>query len=75
MKSSISSHVMISYISSHVRISYRFYQFVTTRYTTYSYIINKIKNIYILNFNDVDKAVERTTKPGSSLMSGFERNG
>ena len=28
-------------ISSHVRISYRFYQFVTTRYTTDFYIINK----------------------------------
>ena len=28
-----------SSISSHVRISYRFYQFVTTRYTTDSYII------------------------------------
>ena len=27
-------------ISSHVRISYRFYQFVTTRYTTDFYIIN-----------------------------------
>ena len=26
-------------ISSHVRISYRFYQFVTTRYTTDFYII------------------------------------
>ena len=33
-----------------------------------------IKNIYILNFNDVGKAVGRTTKPGSSLMFGFERN-
>ena len=29
-------------ISSHVRISYRFYQFVTTRYTTDFYIINCI---------------------------------
>ena len=29
-----------SSISSHVRISYRFYQFVTTRYTTDFYIIN-----------------------------------
>ena len=29
-------------ISSHVRISYRFYQFVTTRYTTDFYIINTI---------------------------------
>ena len=28
-------------ISSHVRISYRFYQFVTTRYTTDFYIINR----------------------------------
>ena len=28
-------------ISSHVRISYRFYQFVTTRYTTDFYIINE----------------------------------
>ena len=28
-------------ISSHLRISYRFYQFVTTRYTTDFYIINK----------------------------------
>ena len=27
-------------ISSHVRISYRFYQFVTTQYTTDFYIIN-----------------------------------
>ena len=27
-------------MSSHVRISYRFYQFVTTRYTTDFYIIN-----------------------------------
>ena len=31
-----------SSISSHVRISYRFYQFVTTRYTTDFYIINGI---------------------------------
>ena len=33
-----------SSISSHVRISYRFYEFVTTRYTTDFYIIkyNKI---------------------------------
>ena len=29
-------------ISSHVRISYRFYEFVTTRYTTDFYIINNI---------------------------------
>ena len=29
-------------ISSHVRISYRFYQFVTTRYTTDFYIINML---------------------------------
>ena len=29
-------------ISSHVRISYRFYQFVTTRYTTDFYIIKSI---------------------------------
>ena len=28
-------------ISSHVRISYRFYQFVTTRYTTDFYIIKR----------------------------------
>ena len=33
-------------ISSHVRISYRFYQFVTTRYTTDFYII---KNDLIFN--------------------------
>ena len=32
-------------ISSHVRISYRFYQFVTTRYTTDFYIINVIINL------------------------------
>ena len=31
-----------SSISSHVRISYRFYQFVTTRYTTDFYIIKII---------------------------------
>ena len=36
LKSSISSHDIIS---SHVRISYRFYEFVTTRYTTDFYII------------------------------------
>ena len=39
-----------SSISSHVRISYRFYQFVTTRYTTDFYIIIIIiivKNIFI----------------------------
>ena len=30
-------------ISQHVRISYRFYQFVTTRYTTDFYIIKWIK--------------------------------
>ena len=29
-------------ISSHVRISYRFYQFVTTRYTTDFYIIKLV---------------------------------
>ena len=33
-----SSHVWIKMISSHV--GYRFYQFVTTRYTTNFYIIN-----------------------------------
>ena len=33
-------------ISSHVRISYRFYQFVTTRYTTDFYIIN-VYNVQI----------------------------
>ena len=32
---------LTSSISSHVRISYRFYQFVTTRYTTDFYIINR----------------------------------
>ena len=32
-----------SSISSHVRISYRFYQFVTTRYTTDFYIIKNSK--------------------------------
>ena len=37
----ISSHV----ISSHVRISYRFYQFVTTRYTTDFYIIKSFSDI------------------------------
>ena len=31
-----------SSISSHVRISYRFYEFVTTRYTTDFYIIKKV---------------------------------
>ena len=31
-----------SSISSHVRISYRFYQFVTTRYTTDFYMINTV---------------------------------
>ena len=31
-------------ISSHVRISYRFYQFVTTRYTTDFYIINIVSS-------------------------------
>ena len=41
LKSSISSHVRIS-VSSHVRISYRFYEFVTTRYTTDFYIINTV---------------------------------
>ena len=37
VKSSISSREDI--ISSHARISYRFYQFLTTRYTTDFYII------------------------------------
>ena len=32
-------------ISSHVRISYRFYQLVTTRYTTDFYIIKKLSNL------------------------------
>ena len=36
-----------SSISSHVRISYRFYQFVTTRYATDFYIIKKFSKIYI----------------------------
>ena len=33
-----------SSISSHVRISYRFYEFVTTRYTTDFYIIKQVMN-------------------------------
>ena len=33
-------------ISSHVRISYRFYQFLTTRYTTDFYIINRFISKY-----------------------------
>ena len=39
-------------ISSHVRISYRFYQFVTTRYTTDFYIIKKLiaSNMVSVNF-------------------------
>ena len=35
-------------ISSHVRISYRFYQFVTTRYTTDFYIIKVINRDYFM---------------------------
>ena len=34
-------------ISSHVRISYRFYQFVTTRYTTDFYIIKLFSTRYL----------------------------
>ena len=34
-------------ISSHVRISYRFYQFVTTRYTTDFYIIIWITSLWL----------------------------
>ena len=33
-------------ISSHVRISYRFYQFVTTRYTTDFYIIKLVSFLF-----------------------------
>ena len=40
-KSSISSHVKISYLHM-CRISYRFYQFVTTRYTIDFYIIKAV---------------------------------
>ena len=40
-----------SSISSHVRISYRFYEFVTTRYTTDFYIINSIISCYIVGIN------------------------
>ena len=41
-------------ISSHVRISYRFYQFVTTRYTPDFYIIKiililKVKKIFVIS--------------------------
>ena len=40
---------LISSISSHVRISYRFYQFVTTRYTTDFFIINNKYKTYIVH--------------------------
>ena len=43
VKSSISSHACEDIISSHVRISYRFYQFLTTRYTTDFYIIAELR--------------------------------
>ena len=38
--------------TSHVRISYRFYQFVTTRYTTDFYIIKSILQVLIFIVND-----------------------
>ena len=37
-------------ISSHVRISYRFYQFITTRYTTDFYIIIFLKFLLVIFF-------------------------
>ena len=40
-------------ISSHVRISYRFYQFVTTRYTTDSHIINDLSYICLYSYKKV----------------------
>ena len=39
---------MKSLISSHVRISYRFYEFVTTQYTTDFYIINSFTIRFLL---------------------------
>ena len=48
-------------ISSHVRISYRFYQFVTTRYTTDFYIIKSNKtwsNIRIRNLKTKQSPVK-----------------
>ena len=44
-------------ISSHVRISYRFYQFLTTRYTTDFYIIKWNSCLYLC-FVDFDKAFD-----------------
>ena len=44
-------------ISSHVKISYRFYQFVTTRYTTDFYVINIFKlflNTILVLFGEGD---------------------
>ena len=46
-----------SSISSHVRISYRFYEFVTTRYTTDFYIITKI--ILVLGFWPLKSEIAR----------------
>ena len=48
-----------SSISSHVRISYRFYQFVTTRYTTDFYIIKIISKVPRLEFLTCLKVVSR----------------
>ena len=53
-----------SSISSHVRISYRFYEFVTTRYTTDFYIIkeniktNQIRHKYVFNKLSNNKTVK-----------------
>ena len=69
-----------SSISSHVRISYRFYEFVTTRYTTDFYIIkvNKSQNTTLsprVNQSFLDKNELITMREISILVPYFVLNG
>ena len=53
-------------ISLHVRISYRFYQFVTTRYTTDFYIINLV--ITLSNLSELPNTNRNRSNQQASLL-------
>ena len=63
-----------SSISSHVRISYRFYEFVTTRYTADFYIIRTISQrhfIYSIKNNTKKRIFVRKNIKVSIRPTGF----
>ena len=68
-----------SSISSHVRISYRFYQFLTTRYTTDFYINNKYGyflelHIGILAFIGINNTQGRALIKKRSQLEGHTKS-